>query len=171
MHAKNPIFFCVYSLGCWAEERSGGLEKFAKDSHVKPTPDIDYKFVARAPEEFLKNRPVIIGAGPCGLLCALVLAQMGFKPIILERGKVMREHTKKREYWGFWRKSILRAGIERAIWRGRRGNIFWWKTLQPDKKPKHLGRKVLINAEAEAREFVARSAPPYRHFSLGEDGG
>lgn len=69
------------------------LAKFANDPHVRQTPDMEYKFVAKAPEN-LTERPIVIGFGPCGLFAGLVLAQMGFNPIIVERGKEVRERTK-----------------------------------------------------------------------------
>ena len=88
---KKPKIFYVYTLDVAVKDEAAILAK-SKDPHVKAAPDMDYKFVARAPETFL--RPLVIGAGPCGLFAALLLAQMGFKPIILERGKVVRERTK-----------------------------------------------------------------------------
>jgi uncharacterized FAD-dependent dehydrogenase len=65
------------------------------------TPDTEYRFVAQAPQPYAGPRPVVVGAGPCGLFVGLVLAQMGFRPIILDRGKVVRERTK--DTWGLWR--------------------------------------------------------------------
>src|SRR6185437_3256169 len=86
---KHAIVY-VYTIDAAVVDEAAVLAK--KLNHVRPAPDMDYKFVARAPETF--ERPLVIGAGPCGLLAALVLAQMGFKPIILERGKEVRERTK-----------------------------------------------------------------------------
>ena len=76
----------------------------ADGGKVLTTPDTTYRFVARAPAQ-LPLRPVVIGMGPCGLFAALVLAQMGFRPIVLERGNEVRERT--RDTWGLWRKKIL----------------------------------------------------------------
>ena len=100
---KNAIQL-VYTLDVEVRNEEAILKRFANDQNVKPTPDMEYKFVAQVPAD-LKTRPVVIGAGPCGLFAALILAQMGFKPIILERGKPVRERTK--DTWGLWRKSIL----------------------------------------------------------------
>nr|MBL0709580.1 hypothetical protein [Colwellia sp.] len=100
---KNNIFL-VYTLDVNTKTDQQLLDKFNTDQHVKLTPDMAYKFVAQAPEQ-LKERPVVIGTGPCGLFAGLLLAQMGFKPIILERGKEVRERTK--DTFGFWRKKIL----------------------------------------------------------------
>ncbi|MDX1810335.1 MAG: hypothetical protein R3240_00185, partial [Gammaproteobacteria bacterium] len=86
---RKQIFF-VYSLDIELEHEEKVLKKFAKDSHINPAPDTQYKYVAKAPDN-LTSRPVIIGMGPCGFMAGLLLAQMGFKPIILERGKAVRE--------------------------------------------------------------------------------
>lgn len=80
------------------------LVQFESDNHVKATPDTSYKYVGAAPED-LTERPVVIGFGPCGLLAALTLAQMGFKPIIIERGNEVRQRTK--DTFGFWRQRKL----------------------------------------------------------------
>ncbi|MFX6230727.1 hypothetical protein ABTF44_22280, partial [Acinetobacter baumannii] len=77
----------------------------AKTTNVGPTPDTSYHFVTRAPAS-IKKRPVVIGFGPCGLFAALILAEMGFNPIILERGKTVRERTK--DTWGLWRQRELK---------------------------------------------------------------
>ena len=97
---KKSNITLIYTLDVELRDEEAVLKRFAKDLHVKPTPDLEYQFVARAPEQ-LAQRPVVIGAGPCGLFAALILAQMGFKPIILERGTVVRERTK--DTWGLWR--------------------------------------------------------------------
>ena len=100
---KNNITL-IYTLDVETTKNDILLAKFAKNSNIKLSPDTSYKFVAEAPET-LSERPVVIGMGPCGLFAGLVLAQMGFKPIILERGKEVRERTK--DTFGFWRKKIL----------------------------------------------------------------
>jgi flavin-dependent dehydrogenase len=83
-----------------------------------------------APQGWQGPRPVVIGAGPCGLLAALILAQMGLKPIIIERGKAVRARTK--DTWGLWRRERADAGIQRAVRRRRRGHLLGRQALQPD---------------------------------------
>lgn len=95
----------VYSLDVAVKNEATVLAKFRKDRNVGTTPDTRYKFTAQAPAAQSEIRPVVIGAGPCGLFAGLILAQMGFRPIILDRGKVVRERTK--DTWGLWRKSVL----------------------------------------------------------------
>src|SRR5690606_17822942 len=79
------------------------LARFRRDRHISQTPDTSYKFVTQARAG--SKRPVVVGAGPCGLFAGLILAQMGYRPIILDRGKVVRERTK--DTWGLWRRSVL----------------------------------------------------------------
>ncbi len=117
---------------------------------VVPTPNIDYQFVAHAPENFSK-RPVVIGAGPCGLFAALILAQMGFRPIVLERGKVVRERTK--DTWRLWRNAVLDTESNVQYGEGGAGTFSDGKLYSRIKDPRHLGRKVLT-------EFVKAEAPP-----------
>ena len=125
------------------------LKTHAKDPQIRPTPDTSYKFVAKAPAE-LTERPIVVGLGPCGLFAGLILAQMGFKPIILERGKAVRERTK--DTFGFWRKKPLNTESNVQFGEGGAGTFSDGKLYSQIKDPKHYGRKVLT-------EFVAAGAP------------
>jgi len=101
---KKTNIMLIYTLDIDTTCNQELLEKFADHQQIKETPDLNYHPVAQAPEN-LTERPIVIGFGPCGLLAGLVLAQMGYKPIILERGKEVRERTK--DTFGFWRKKVL----------------------------------------------------------------
>ncbi|SAL18799.1 FAD dependent oxidoreductase [Caballeronia choica] len=118
--------------------------------HCSVTPDMAYHFVARAPEKSNLPRPVVIGMGPCGLFAGLILAQMGFRPIILERGKAVRERTK--DTWGLWRKNVLNPESNVQFGEGGAGTFSDGKLYSQIKDPKHYGRKVLD-------EFVKAGAP------------
>ncbi|MBL8309782.1 MAG: NAD(P)/FAD-dependent oxidoreductase [Burkholderiales bacterium] len=127
------------------------LKRFRKDVHISATPDTAYQFVAPPGSFAIKTpRPIVIGFGPCGILASLILAQMGLRPIILERGKVVRERTK--DTWGFWRQRELNTESNVQFGEGGAGTFSDGKLWTQVKDPKHYGRKVL-------EEFVKAGAP------------
>ena len=126
------------------------LAQFADHPHVNPTPDMAWKPIGQAPAG-LDERPVVVGFGPCGMFAGLVLAQMGFKPIVLERGKAVRERTK--DTWRLWRKRELSPESNVQYGEGGAGTFSDGKLYSQIKDPRHLGRKVLT-------EFVTYGAPP-----------
>src|SRR5579864_7904568 len=101
---KDAAITFVYIIDLRARNESEILRRFAADQHIRPAPDASYHPVAHAPAD-LSERPLIVGFGPCGLFAALLLAQMGFKPIVLERGRSVRQRTK--DTWALWRKNTL----------------------------------------------------------------
>ena len=125
------------------------LSQFETDQHVKPTPDTSYKYVAHAPTD-LTERPIVIGFGPCGLMAGLTLAQMGFKPIIIERGNEVRQRTK--DTFGFWRQRKLNTESNVQFGEGGAGTFSDGKLYSQVKDPNHYGRKVMT-------EFVKAGAP------------
>src|SRR5262249_14785828 len=127
---------------------AGVLKRLSKDKQIGKTPDMDYRQVARAPAGV--KRPVVVGMGPCGLFAGLILAEMGFNPIILERGKIVRERTV--DTFRFWRKGILDPTSNAQFGEGGAGTFSDGKLYSQIKDPNHLGRKVL-------KEFVAAGAP------------
>lgn len=156
---KKSNILLIYTLDVEVADEAAMLKRFAKDAHVKPKPDMEYHFVAKAPDN-LPSRPIVIGAGPCGLFAALILAQMGFKPIILERGKVVRERTK--DTWGLWRKSILNPESNVQYGEGGAGTFSDGKLYSQIKDPRHLGRKVLTEfVKAEAPADILTEAHPH----------
>jgi hypothetical protein len=108
---KKSGIALTYTLDVEVRDEALVLRRLAGDRNIAPTPDMSYRFPACAPVQ-LPLRPLVIGAGPCGLFAALILAQMGFRPIILERGKVVRERT--RDTWGLWRRSVLAVPFKAA---------------------------------------------------------
>jgi uncharacterized FAD-dependent dehydrogenase len=121
----------------------------AQHPNLPPTPDTTYRQVGRAPD-FLRERPVVIGTGPCGLFAALILAQAGFRPIILERGQPVRIRT--RDTWGLWRRGVLNSASNVQFGEGGAGTFSDGKLWSQISDPQHYGRKVLT-------EFVAAGAP------------
>lgn len=148
---RSNILF-VFTLDVEVKDEAAVLKRLKaanNDAHIGPTPDTTYKFVTRAPEN-LTARPVVIGTGPCGLLAGLILAQMGFRPIILERGKAVRERTK--DTWGLWRKNNLNPESNVQFGEGGAGTFSDGKLYSQIKDPLFHGRKVL-------EEFVKAGAP------------
>jgi len=147
---RKSAILMVYSVDVTLRDEATVLRRFAGNHQVQPSPDTEYRFVARAPAYYNGPRPIVVGAGPCGLLAALVLAQMGLRPVILERGKVVRERTK--DTWGLWRKGALDPDSNVQFGEGGAGTFSDGKLYSQIKDPRHLGRKVL-------KEFVAAGAP------------
>ena len=126
------------------------LARFDKDPHVQPTPDMAWRPPVTAPADWDGERPVVVGFGPCGIFAALVLAQMGLKPIVLERGKPVRERTQ--DTWGLWRKRALNPESNVQFGEGGAGLFSDGKLYSQVRDPRHLGRKVM-------QEFVDAGAP------------
>jgi uncharacterized FAD-dependent dehydrogenase len=148
---RSNIFF-IFTLDVELKDQAAVLKRLqasGKSTDVGLTPDTSYKFVTHAPAN-LTARPIIIGTGPCGLLAGLVLAQMGFKPIILERGKAVRERTK--DTWGLWREGVLNPESNVQFGEGGAGTFSDGKLYSQIKDPHFHGRKVL-------EEFVKSGAP------------
>jgi uncharacterized FAD-dependent dehydrogenase len=136
-----------------AQTESRLLQQFEKHPHIQPTPDMAWHAPCQAPASFgVKEgeRPVVVGFGPCGMFAALALAQMGFKPIVLERGKPVRQRTK--DTWGLWRKKVLNPESNVQFGEGGAGTFSDGKLYSQIKDPRHLGRKVMD-------EFVKAGAP------------
>jgi len=147
---RKSAILLVYTVDVALADEAAVLERLAGDKDVRATPDMAYRFVAQAPQGWTGLRPVVIGAGPCGLFAGLILAQMGFRPIILDRGKIVRERTK--DTWGLWRNSELNPDSNVQFGEGGAGTFSDGKLYCRVKDPRFLGRKVL-------EEFVKAGAP------------
>jgi len=146
---KRGAIALIYTLDVDVADEAALLARHADDRHVQPTPDTGYHFVAQAPAQ-LEHRPIVIGFGPCGIFAALILAQSGFCPIVLERGKAVRERT--RDTWDLWRKRKLHEDSNVQFGEGGAGTFSDGKLYSQIRDPKHHGRKVLA-------EFVKAGAP------------
>ncbi|BAW25231.1 FAD dependent oxidoreductase [Pseudomonas putida] len=146
---KNSELLFIYTIDLEASNEAELLSKFADDHNIGPAPDVTYKYVGHAPAD-IQERPIVVGFGPCGIFAGLLLAQMGFKPIILERGKEVRQRTK--DTWGLWRKSVLNPESNVQFGEGGAGTFSDGKLYSQIKDPQHHGRKVL-------EEFVKAGAP------------
>ena len=153
---QKPNILYVYTVDTAVADEASVLAR--RLPHVERAPDTTYKFVARAPARF--TRPLVVGAGPCGLFAALLLAEMGLRPIILERGKIVRERTK--DTWALWRKSVLTPESNVQFGEGGAGTFSDGKLYSQIKDPRHLGRKVLTAfVEAGAPEDILTEAHPH----------
>ena len=150
---KKSAVVLIYTVDCELRDEAAVAARLAADPHVRPSPDTRYRFVGHAPADFHaagRPRPLVIGFGPCGLFAALVLAQMGLRPLVLERGKAVRERT--RDTWALWRQGVLDPESNVQFGEGGAGTFSDGKLWSQISDPRHLTRKVLT-------EFVKAGAP------------
>jgi uncharacterized FAD-dependent dehydrogenase len=148
---KKAAIVLIYTVDCEVRDEAVVLARLAGQPHIRPTPDTAYHFLGHAPVDWPREpRPVVIGFGPCGIFAALILAQMGLRPIVLERGKAVRERT--RDTWGLWRKNVLNPESNVQFGEGGAGTFSDGKLWSQISDPRHLTRKVL-------NEFVKAGAP------------
>jgi uncharacterized FAD-dependent dehydrogenase len=150
---RKSAVVLIYTLDCRLRDEAAVAARLAGDPHLRPAPDTRYRFVAQAPADFRASgrlRPVVVGFGPCGLFAALVLAQMGLAPTVVERGKEVRQRTK--DTWGLWRQGVLDPGSNVQFGEGGAGTFSDGKLWSQISDPRHLTRKVLT-------EFVKSGAP------------
>ncbi len=155
---KKGAIQLIYTIDAEVTDEAAVLKRLAKDLQIGRTPDMTYRQVTRAAGTEL--RPVVIGMGPCGLFAGLILAEMGFRPIILERGKAVRERTV--DTFAFWRKGKLNPASNAQFGEGGAGTFSDGKLYSQIKDPRHLGRKVLTEfVEAGAPEEILYVAKPH----------
>ncbi len=146
---KKHDICLVYTIDIKVKYENNILARYSNDPKIALTPDTNYRFVTQASKNLI-TRPIVIGTGPCGLFAGLILAQMGFRPIILERGKEVRERTK--DTFGLWRKRQFNPESNVQFGEGGAGTFSDGKLYTQIKDPNHYGRKVLT-------EFVKAGAP------------
>ncbi len=134
------------------------LQRFRHDSHLTSSPDSHYETPWQAPPRFSeclgrdRPRPLVIGAGPCGYFAALLLAQMGLKPLLLERGQAIKQRSA--DTFGFWKGRVpFNPESNAQFGEGGAGTFSDGKLYSQVRDPGHRGRKVL-------QELVAAGANP-----------
>lgn len=147
---KDREISFVYILDVEVQNENEVLARHRKDTHIARAPDTQYQPPPR-PNRELIDRPIVVGFGPCGLFAALVLAQQGYRPIVLERGRDVRRRTQ--DTWGLWRRHTLNTESNVQFGEGGAGLFSDGKLYSQIKDPRHLGRQVM-------REFVRAGAPP-----------
>jgi uncharacterized FAD-dependent dehydrogenase len=160
---KKAAIVFVYTVDCDVADEAAVLARHAGDPHVRPAPDMRYREVAHAPADYAASgrpRPIVIGFGPCGIFAALLLAQMGLRPLVLERGRAVRERT--RDTWGLWRRGVLDPESNVQFGEGGAGTFSDGKLWSQISDPRHLTRKVIDEfIRAGAPEEIAFVAKPH----------
>ena len=146
---KSSLITFVYIIDADVRDEAEVLRRLADDRHVMAAPDTRYQPPARARDD-LRERPIVIGFGPGGLFAALILAQQGYRPIVLERGREVRQRTQ--DTWGLWRRNTLDPISNVQFGEGGAGLFSDGKLYSQIKDPRYLGRKVM-------QEFVRAGAP------------
>ncbi|NDE02777.1 MAG: hypothetical protein EBZ91_13810, partial [Gammaproteobacteria bacterium] len=147
---KSSVITFVYIIDAEVRDEAAVLQRLANDRQVMPAPDTRYQPPAKA-RSGLQERPIVIGFGPGGLFTALILAQQGYRPIVLERGREVRQRTQ--DTWGLWRRNTLDPVSNVQFGEGGAGLFSDGKLYSQIKDPRYLGRKVM-------QEFVRAGAPP-----------
>jgi len=156
---KRERILLVYVVDVTTTKDEWLLKRREKDSHISAAPDMSYQPVAHAPAE-MSTRPVVIGTGPCGYFAGLLLAQMGFRPILLERGKAVKERTV--DTFGFWRKGLLQTESNVQFGEGGAGTFSDGKLYSQIRDPKQIGHKVLTEfVKAGATEEILYVSKPH----------
>lgn len=160
----------IYSVDVKVKGEQALLRHRVADRRIRSSPDQRYRFVASAPTSPMRQasmRPVVIGAGPCGYFAALLLAQMGFRPLLLERGQPVKQRSL--DTFGFWRRqSAFKPESNVQFGEGGAGTFSDGKLYSQVSDPEHYGRKVLeelVNCGAN-RDILTLHRPHIGTFKL-----
>ena len=152
---KNDIFF-IYTIDFSVDNEKAVLEK-CKNLKINAVKEIEYEYVENG-EGTLMGRPVIVGFGPCGIFCGLILAEMGYKPIILERGKEIKQRAE--DVIEFWNKGILNTKSNVQFGEGGAGAFSDGK-LTTQIKDKRVEKVLTSLVSAGASENILYEQKPH----------
>ena len=161
----------IYSVDVRVRGEAALLRRLGKTSRVRQAPDTTYRPVAQAPRTLLDgddaHRPVVVGAGPCGYFAALLLAQMGFRPLLLERGEPVKQRTL--QTFAFWRgETDIDPESNAQFGEGGAGTFSDGKLYSQVSDPEHYGRKVLeeLVASGANADILTLQRPHIGTFKL-----
>ena len=160
----------IYSVDVAVRSEAAVLRRHRGNPRIRTAPDTRYRMVAKAPPAFPvspEQRPVVVGAGPCGYFAALLLAQMGFRPLLLERGQPVKQRTL--QTFGFWRGRLAFDPESNAQFgEGGAGTFSDGKLYSQVSDPEHYGRKVLeeLVASGASDEILTLHRPHIGTFKL-----
>lgn len=155
---KNELLY-IYSLNATVSGKEGAVIKNAKNVNVVLNTEKPYRFPEHG-QEPLCHRPVIVGFGPAGMFCGLMLARAGFSPLILERGEDVDSRTQKVE--AFWRGGELNPESNVQFGEGGAGTFSDGKLNTLVKDPSGRNKKVIeILAEAGADPSITYVNKPH----------
>ena len=160
----------IYSVDVRVKGEASLLRRRGQQARLRLAPDTRYRLPGRAPEQFPsvpEHRPIVVGAGPCGYFAALLLAQMGFCPLLLERGQPVKERTL--QTFGFWKRRLRFDPESNAQFgEGGAGTFSDGKLYSQVSDPEHYGRKVLeeLVASGANAEILTVHRPHIGTFKL-----
>ncbi len=167
--SKNRIKF-VYSVDVSVTGEKSLLKRFARNKNIRKSSSAEYRNLLKAQTDFPlvdEHRPVVVGAGPCGYFAALLLAQMGFKPLLIERGHSVKRRTL--QTFGFWRgRHRFDPNSNVQFGEGGAGTFSDGKLYSQVSDPDNYGRKVLeeLVASGANSEILTHHHPHIGTFKL-----